>query len=38
MGPLSEADRDELARLLALVNDNITAALQATPSEDQDAE
>jgi DNA-binding MarR family transcriptional regulator len=36
MGPLSEADRDELARLLTLVNDNITTALQATPSENQD--
>ena len=27
-GPLSETDRVELTRLLALVNDNITTALE----------
>jgi DNA-binding MarR family transcriptional regulator len=37
MGPLSEPDRVELARLLGLVHDNINVALEAANTTDKEA-
>ena len=37
MGLLSDADRDQLTRLLGLIHDSITAALETSPAANQEA-